>query len=291
MKLGDLLNNLAHKIDAQNNPALVSILSSSEVANHEVSDELAGLFDSRLMSMEGAKNNREVLNHFKPIILKAADDKFAIMAEKYGIADTLAGEKSTYSKIDILEAELARRIADAEAKAVQAGGTKSEEVTKLNGQLAELQRQLQSLTASKDQEISKLKAEAIKQQLDMLVNFDLNAKNYANADLGDTNVTIARALLEKALAEHNAVLVNDNGTIKVKQADNTTLDVLDASNNPIRFREFTDKLLADKHMLAVSNGDETSQYYANRPQIETIEIGRDTSAFSAAAAASMADLS
>jgi len=290
MNLGDFLNNLAHKIDAQNNPSLVSLLSSAEVSQHEISDELAGLFDTKLMSLEGAKNNREVLNHFKPIILKAADDKFAIMAEKYGIADTLAGEKSTYNKIDLLEAELARRIAQAEAKATQAGGSRSEEVTKLNGQLGEMQRQLQALTAAKDKEIAELKANATKQQLDMLVNFDLNGKNYANAELGDTNVTIARALLDKALAEHNAVLVNENGTIKLKQADNITLDVLDASNTPLRFADFTDRLLADKHMLAVSMGDDTPQYRSQlEPHIDY--TAADSGAFSAAAAASLADLS
>lgn len=288
MNLGDFLNNLAHKIGAQDNQDLVSLLSSAEVSQHEISDALAGLFDTKLMSLEGAKNSREVLNHFKPIILKAADDKFAIMAEKYGIADSIGMEKSTYNKIDLLEAELARRISAAEAKAAQTGGSSSAEVTKLNGQLVDLQKQLQALTASKDKEIAELKSAAVKQQLDMLVNFDLNGKSYANTELGDTNVTIARALLDKALAEHNAVLVNENGTIKMKQADNITLDVLDASNTPIRFSEFTDKLLADKHMLAVSNGGTDTQHNQQiGPKIET----GDNTQFSAAAAASLADLS
>ena len=80
MTLGDLLNRLAAKIGVQNEPALIDLLSSHELAQHDVADELAQRFDTGLMSLDGAKNNREVLNHLKPIILKAAEDKFAVLA-------------------------------------------------------------------------------------------------------------------------------------------------------------------------------------------------------------------
>ncbi len=89
MTLGDLLNTLASKCGLQQDQALIDLLSSSELAHSEVNDEFARRLDTGLMSLEGAKNNREVLNHLKPIILKAADDKFAVLAEKYGIADAM----------------------------------------------------------------------------------------------------------------------------------------------------------------------------------------------------------
>lgn len=284
MKLGDLLNSLATKVGAQNDQALVSLLSASEIATRDIDDRLAALIDSRLMSLDGAKNNRDVLNHFKPIVLKAIDDKFAILAEKYGIADSVGNEKSTYAKIDLLEAEIEKRIAELTKKASESGGDKEQEVKNLTAQIQGLQKNLQDLTAAKDGEIAKLKAEAATQQLDMLVNFDLSGKRYANKDLGDTNVTIARALLDKALAENKAVLVNENGQIRIKQADNVNLDVLDASNNPLKFADFTNKILAEKHMLEVSGGNNPQ----NKPQDPPAQP--QSNSFADAAAAALADL-
>lgn len=285
MKLGDLLNSLATKIGAQNEQSLVSLLSSSEIANREIDDSLAGMLDSRLMSLDGAKNNRDVLNHYKPIILKGIDDKFAIVAEQYGIADSMSAEKSTYNKFDILTSALEKKIE--ELKKNGSGADKDAEVKNLTAQLQGLQKQLQDLTAAKDGEIAKLKDDNAKTQLDMLVNFELGSKQYANKDLGDTNVTIARALLDKALLEHKAVLVNDNGQLRIRQAENTALDVLDASNNPLKFADFTNKLLADKHMLTVSGGAPAPQ---NKPQVQQPAQLQDNGTFSAAAAAALADL-
>lgn len=148
MTLGDLLNTLAAKIGLQNEPALIDLLSSADLAKHEVSDDLAQRFDTGLMSLDGAKNNRDVLNHLKPIILKAADDKFAILAEKYGIANEMQSEQSTYKKIDLLESALATRLADMEKKAQSNQNTKGEEAAQLTKQIAELQQVLNTITTS-----------------------------------------------------------------------------------------------------------------------------------------------
>lgn len=294
MTLGDLLNTLASKCGLQNDQALIDLLSSSELAHSEVNDEFARRLDTGLMSLEGAKNNREVLNHLKPIILKAVDDKFAIYAEKYGIADAMNAEQSTYKKIDILEAQLAQRLADLEKK-VQGTGGKETELTK---QIADLQKQLATVTAAKDNELAAYKKQVAKEQLDALVNFELNGKRYANQDLGDTNVEIARALINKALTEQHALLVNENGTLKLKQADNPSLDFIDSGYKPVSFSDFTNKLLADKHLLEVSSDTDDDDHGGRggrfTPQQHTIKLPNgkevDTSKIDAAAAASLADL-
>ena len=199
MNLGDFLNTLAAKSGMQNDPALVDLLSNSELANQHVSDDFANALDSSLMSLEGAKNNRDLLNHYKPIILKAADEKFAILAEKYGIVNEMQGEQSTYKKIDILENRLAAKMAELESKAGK--GAQSEENAKLVKQIENLQKQIVEVQTAKETELAQLREQHTKQQLDMLVNIELNGKRYANQDLGDTNITIGRALVEKALKE------------------------------------------------------------------------------------------
>lgn len=296
MTLGDLLNTLAAKIGLQNDPALIDLLSSADLAKHDVSDDLAQRFDTGLMSLDGAKNNRDVLNHLKPIILKAADDKFAILAEKYGIANEMQSEQSTYKKIDLLESALATRLAEMEKKAQSNQNTKGEEAAQLTKQIAELQKQIATISATKDNELAEYKKATAKQQLDMLVNFELNGKRYANQDLGDTNIDIARALITRAMQEQRATLINDNGTLKLKQTDNPSLDFVDSGYKPVSFGDFVNRILADKHLLEVSNdhdnnggsGSPTPQ----NPTTVTLANGKkvDTASFDAAAAAALADL-
>lgn len=294
MTIGDFLNNLAAKTGLQNDQAFIDLLSSSELSQHEISDELAHRIDGGLMSLDGAKNNRDVLNHYKPIVLKAIDDKFAVLAEKYGIADKIAAEKSSYNKLDILEQALAAKLADAEAKAQGADGQKSEEVARLKKQIADLQGQLQTLTASKESELKALRDQHSREQLDFLVNLDLKGRRYANAELGDTNVDIAHAIIDKALKERKAVIVNDNGVLKLKQADNLDLDFLDGQYKPVSFSDFVSSTLAEKHLLDVQGGngddDHKTPPAPPAPTIKTGQDNRNTSRLDAAIAASLADL-
>lgn len=293
MNLGDFLNTLAAKAGMQNDQALVDLLSSSELANTHIADEFANALDSSLMSLEGAKNNRDLLNHYKPIILKAADEKFAILAEKYGIVNEMQGEQSTYKKIDILENRLAAKMAELESKAGK--GAQSEDTARLVKQIENLQKQIIEVQTAKDTELAQLREQHTKQQLDMLVNIELNGKRYANQDLGDTNITIGRALVEKALKEQNAVLVNEGGVLKLKQADNPQLDYVDSGFKPVTFGDFSNRVLAEKHLLEVSAPeDNAGGGYKFPPTTKTVTLrnGKEvnTSSFDAAIAASMADL-
>lgn len=295
MTLGDLLNKLATKIGAQDDQGLIDLLSHSEIATREIGDDLAQRFDTGLMSLDGAKNDSEVLKHLKPILLKSADDKFAALAEKFGFKDECAAEKSTYAKFDILERALDAKIAELEKKIGSASG---ENEKTLQQQIADLHQQLATLTATKDKELADYKAAAAKQQLDALINFELNGKRYANQELGDTNVDIARTLITKALEEKGAVLINDGGKLKLKNAASPELDYYDESHKAVSFSDFANKLLADKHLLEVSDDPDHQHGGGGRPVHPqnfppvTLPGGKqvDTSMFEAAVAASAADL-
>lgn len=282
MKLGDLLNKLADKISLQQDENFQSFIANSAINSIDIDDALAGSFDTGLMSLDGAKNNTTVLNHFKPILLKSLDDQFAVLAEKYGIADEIGAEKSTYKKVGILESKLASKIADLEARAAGKGG----DADKLTKEIAHLQAELQNLATSKDKEIADLKDGFAKQILSSLVDAELKGKNYANAELGETNVVVARTLLDKAIAEKKITLINDNGKIRMKSAENPTLDYYDESHKQVGFADFVDKMLAEKHLLAVSETGKPSQHTA--PPVGT--AGAKTSSIDAAVQASIEDL-
>lgn len=274
MKLGDLLNRLAAKQGLQNNQTLIDLLSNAELANKEVADDFANSLDSGLMSLDGAKNNPALLNHFKPILLKAADDKFAILAEKYGISDEISQEKSTYKKFDILEQRIENKLAELKAK----GGKGSEETERLSSQIADLQKQLATLNESKTNELKALEEKHQAEQMGMLVDFELAGKNFANKQLDrQINVLTAKTLLNAKLQESKAIIVNEKGTLKLKQAENPTMDFVDSGYKPVSFADFTDKVLADAKLLEVSSGPQPQQpsvIVHTQPQINTSKFAQ-----------------
>lgn len=274
MKLGDLLNRLAAKQGLQNNQTLIDLLSNAELANKEVADDFANSLDSGLMSLDGAKNNPALLNHFKPILLKAADDKFAILAEKYGISDEISQEKSTYKKFDILEQRIESKLAELKAK----GGKGSEETERLTSQIADLQKQLATLNESKTNELKALAEKHQAEQMSMLVDFELAGKNFANKQLDrQINVLTAKTLLNSKLQESKAIIVNENGALKLKQAENPTMDFVDSGYKPVSFADFTDKVLADAKLLEVSSGPQPPQpgvIVHAQPQINTSKFAQ-----------------
>lgn len=249
MQFTELLKQLAGKLNLQENADLATAIAS--LGTIEVPEALAKQLNEGLMSFDGAKNNIQLLNHFKPTILNAVDDQFAILAEKYGMGDAMRAEKSTYKKAAILETELARRIEEAQSKA----GDKEAraEITKLNNQLASLQAQLSRVNDEKTAELQEITKRHDDEKLGMLIDFELGSKNYANKNLDKrVSVITARTLLNEALKESKAIVVNEDGQLRLKQAENASMDYVDKGFKPVSFQDFTNKLLADSHLLEVS---------------------------------------
>lgn len=253
MKFGEFLNTMAAKLGLQNDTQLVSLLSNAQLANMEIGDDFAGKMNAGLMSLDGAKSNTEVKKHFDALALNGIDARLTPLAQTYGVQAQFDGEKSTYKRIDILAEAIKAKIAEVEEKAANGDVTKDSEVKRLNGELQKLQNQLTTLTADKDREISGLKSAHEKAMLGSLIDFALTGKPYANDKVdAKTNVTIARALLDGKLAEKGAIIVNENGVLKLKNANAPELDLLDEGNKPVTFAGFTDKVLADANLLKVS---------------------------------------
>lgn len=253
MKLGEFLNTMAAKLGLQNDPQMVSLLSNAQIANMEIGDDFAGKMNAGLMSLDGAKSNTEVKKHFDALALNGVDAKLLPLAQLYGATSEFDAEKSTYKRVDILAEKIKAKIAEIEAKSQNADVTKDSEVKRLNAELQKLQNQLTTLTADKDREIAGLKSAHEKAMLGSLIDFSLTGKPYANDKVdAKTNVTIARALLDSELAAKGAIIVNDNGVLKLKNANAPELDLLDEGNKPVSFAGFTDKVLADANLLKVS---------------------------------------
>ena len=276
MKLGDFLNKLAQKSNMQTDANLINFLSNAEIAGREISDDFANALDNSLMSLEGAKNNQQLLNHFKPILLKSADDKFAVLAEKYGFADEILLEKSTYKKFDILEAKI-----EAKLKEVNSATDKEKEA-KLLKQYEDLQSQLQKLTETKANEIKAITDKYEGEITNMHFNSLLSGKKYATKDLpAEVNTQIARQLIERALQANKATIVRKDGTLKLVQTDNPEMDYVDSGFNKVSFSDFADKVLAENKLLEVSQQSQQTQTQHQTQQTQTQQTV-NTSKFDAA---------
>lgn len=262
MLIGDFLNTMAAKLGAQQNPHLVSLLTNNQLTQAEIHDDLANLLNTGLMSLDGAKNNSDVQNHFKPIILKGVDERLDAIAKQFGFEAEIAAEKSTYKRAEIIASKM-QSLIDAEKNK---NGQPSEKENQLNQQLQQLQSQLQTAIAAKDGEIAQLKQAHESQLLSMLIDAELGDKPYANDAIPrNVNVMTARNLVDAMLKEKGVVAINDNGTLRLKQAANPTLDYMDEGFKPVSFSSFADKVLADSKMLRVSQaGKQPAQQQASK---------------------------
>lgn len=262
MLFGDFLNTMAAKLGEQQNPHLVSLLANNQLTKTDIHDDLANLLNTGLMSLDGAKNNSDVQNHFKPIILKGIDERLDAIAKQFGFESELAAEKSTYKRAEIIASKM-QSLIDAEKNK---NGQPSEKENQLNQQLQQLQSQLQTAIAAKDSEIAQLKQAHESQLLSMLIDAELGDKPYANDSIPrNVNVMTARNLVDAMLKEKGVIAINDNGTLRLKQAANPTLDYMDEGFKPVSFSSFADKVLADSKMLRVSQaGKQPAQQQASK---------------------------
>lgn len=267
MLFGEFLNTMAAKLGAQQNPHLVSLLANNQLTQAEIHDDLANLLNTGLMSLDGAKNNSDVQNHFKPIILKGVDERLDAIAKQFGFETELAAEKSTYKRAEIIASKM-QSLIDAEKNK---NGQPSEKENQLNQQLQQLQSQLQTAIAAKDGEIAQLKQAHESQLLSMLIDAELGDKPYANDAIPrNVNVMTARNLVDAMLKEKGVVAINDNGTLRLKQAANPTLDYMDEGFKPVSYSSFADKVLADSKMLRVSTaGKQQPTQQPNQKIIDT----------------------
>lgn len=289
MLFGEFLNTMAAKLGAQQNPHLVSLLANNQLTQAEIHDDLANLLNTGLMSLDGAKNNSDVQNHFKPIILKGVDERLDAIAKQFGFETELAAEKSTYKRAEIIASKM-QSLIDAEKNK---NGQPSEKENQLNQQLQQLQSQLQTAIAAKDSEIAQLKQAHESQLLGMLIDAELGDKPYANDAIPrNVNVMTARNLVDAMLKEKGVVAINDNGTLRLKQAANPTLDYMDEGFKPVSYSSFADKVLADSKMLRVSTAGK--QQPTQQPTQKVIDTQPTTpqipQSFAASIGNSIADL-
>jgi hypothetical protein len=286
MTLGEFLTKQASKIGKQNDPALVALLSNSELANRDISDDLASSLDSGLLSLESAKNNASLKTHFFSQALNGVDSELiADLDLDEDVLTSIKNEKNTYGKIK----QLKEAVKTLKVKKGEEGNAGKKE--EYEAQIKQLNSQIVALKGDKDREFGELTAKHSQELINLSVESLLKGKSYANKDLtAAENASIAKTLVDSTLQSAGAKIVRDNGVLKLKQAGSPDLDFYQ-DNRPTTFEDFTNKVLADKKLLAVSGGNTPP----NTPPVAPVTIPagggqQNTQRVDAAIAASIADL-
>lgn len=286
MKLGDFLNNQAAKLGLQNDPALIAILSNSELANKDIPDSFANPLDQGLMSLDSAKNNFGLKNHFSATILNAVDAKLleGLDLDEETLA-SVQGERNSYNKIEIVKAALKSQIEKLKTSDPN-DKTKKAEIEK---QIKDLNDQIASSKQKYDQDIAELNSKHDNEITSFLFMNHLAGKPYANKDVtSEENAAFARTLIDSALKEKGAIIVKDGTSLKLKQASSPDLDYYQ-DNKPISFNEFADQVLASKKMLAVNNSGQDPK--TQQPPVQVPGANKQNSQkFDAAMQQAMGDI-
>jgi hypothetical protein len=219
--VGELLNNLFLKAGlAPDNAGVKTLLSSPELANIQVPDEIVTALDNGLLSIEAAKNNHPDIK--KKYFADAYDgiDKQLIKlveSDTFDEADIaeIKAEKSTSKKQELIISKLKA------AKASAKGADKDE----INRQLA---------AAHESARLSKLETETVRNEYEAKMK-EKDKKAALKAVLatyktiydelpGNVKIPSMEAIINNALQDKNAVLsVDDNGNLILTGKDGSNV--------------------------------------------------------------------
>jgi hypothetical protein len=295
MKLLDFINSIATKCDKHNDPAIIDVLSRSDLQNIDIADSVANAINNSLLTVEAAKNNVTVKNHFNAQILGAYDSGILNSVKELGLGDDfeteLSGIKSTYEKQRKLSEKIKETIESLKASQGKGDDKAAEKYAKQINELQTKYAQLQESTVPKT-ELEKVKKENENSVRDFMLHSKISGLKFANQDVNhDDNVAFANVILNNRLSRSKAIVVKDGNELKLKQADDQALDYFDEQHKPVSFDDFMNKAFADAKILAVS-GNKNPNTSPFVPPVANPGGGKtvNTAQFDAAIQASLSDL-
>lgn len=262
MKPGEFLNTMAEKIGKKNDPRLTDFLSRADIQNMDIPDEVCNEIIGGLMSLEGAKNNLKVKNHFTASALNGVDSEIAEAVSQFGLDNSLfETEKDTYVKLRILKSKLKEAVDKKPEKNSEA----EKEIAELKKAYNEVNRKMAETLDAHKAEKSSIEEKYNNQVLTFLKGNHLKGLNYADKDRPiDVQDKFAQLLIDEALAKRGAKVINDNGVLKLKSASDNSLEFYDESHKSLTYEDFVKKTLADSKILAVSDPNSKP---GNTPQV------------------------
>lgn len=261
----------------QSDPALISLISSSEFSNAKVPDEIVQKINSSLFTLDSARNNESLRKHYHAEILNGLDDNIHSFVDKLGIdpnvAEELKSEKKTIQKYNkLVEKVIELQEKKADSKSATNKSELEAEILKLNSQIKELSNKLKEAPLERDKIWQdKLKTKAIENTL--------GSYRFANEENIPKDVLIetAKVLLNKKLSENNVSIQYDNDKDSISLKTESGMDFY-LDNSPVSFKSYVDSILAESKMLEIPRNEREfnreDRQLSQMPQNTQMVIGR-----------------
>lgn len=242
MKLKDFTIN-ALKVAGVTDAELTEIVNAPNADEVVLSDDLVKRFNSGILTLDSAKANPDLKKHFNAQVYNGIDALLERIVNENEI-DSLAlfdiqSEKSTPKKIELLTKALNKKAASSKSPAT------ADEIKTLNEQLAKLKSESELALKNKENEFENT-------LIQMERSTYLAGKEYANIPDKKIGVKIANEYLDQALAEKGATIVRENGQLKLKRANDPTMDYFE-NNKPVSYNDFADGVLAQNNLIKVQS--------------------------------------
>jgi hypothetical protein len=257
VNVSNFLKELAEKagVDA-NDPALVDILSHTELNRIELPNEITTAINRSLLSVTDAKNNHPAIKtHYFAEVMSNVDrsleNAYRELELEPDTIEELNAERSSTKRIALLGTKLK----DAIGKKVEAAGKKpSETVASLNQQIDALNNQLRIEKEARTAEANKAKQEMNRFRTNLILTGKTGSVKTIYDNLpSDVRLTTIDTLLGKELQDNNAhFLLDDDGNLKLQKKDGS--NYYDENNRQVTVDDFINRTLAKHKVLKQSDG-------------------------------------
>lgn len=248
-----LLNKAGAKVDDE---AIKTALSTPELANLQIPDELITPIDNGLLSLKDAKNNHpEVKNHYFSQAYDGLDKELSRFMDEHKLPDELKtellGEKSSTKRAVLLAAKIKNL---EEQKASSGKGEKDtlqQEINRLNAELR----------AEKDKEAA-IRAEHKKEITQVQMNHHLGTllgsyKTKFDELPANVKESTLKAIINSSLAADSAELtVDDAGQLILRKKDGTNF--FGEDNRLLDPKSWVEKILARDKILVVNDQNQNN---------------------------------
>lgn len=248
MNLGDLLNTLATNAGIkQDDEKLKAILSNATISEYNIPDEVGSHIQSNLLTVEAAKNNPTLINHFRAQHFNGVDAELSKAFDELSLDESVRAELNSEKSTPKRAALAIKKIAELEkAKAGASKGDKAElqkEIDLLNGKLKTIVEQHKA-------QLEELSNKHTNDLIENDVNTLLSGYKYSLPDEMDMGLKLntAKSVVNKYLEDKDAKLVRENGALKlVRKSTNT--EYYDDKHSRVELKSLVDAALAQNKLL------------------------------------------
>lgn len=250
MKAGEFLNNLATLAGIPaDSDALKTILAAQSFSEVDIPDEITAKVNSSLMTMESAKNNTDLVKHFRGSILGSLDARINQVMDAQptiftdDVKSKIDGLQSSYDKVS----ELAKVMAEQS----KGSGNDSAELDALKKQIANLNTENSELKAGQENLKSEYEQKLTQKDMGFVDQSVIGSLSFADALDKKDYMTLTQNKVDAKLKEMGAVKHYENGEIKLKKQEGDALVDLYVDNKAVSYSDFVKQTAAESKFLNV----------------------------------------